>query len=345
MLCAPARASSSVALGRLRFRRDLRGRLLARRVDARLAVAIMLAEVRSGGIGLRLERRHLARRGLDPRGELVTRRGDDRSHVVTDGRSARSQLMGSVRQRVDVGPQLLCGRAQLSRRRLDGRRGADDDLDLGPCGREIRGELHPFRNAVVGKQVEIARRSRDQGLKVSRGRHVLGCLGREDTCVGREGLGGGLEEVEQTGVGHQPIGVVGDLGSEAVQRIADLGDRGLELCRAHSSRSSRSSARGPRARRRTAARDRSSARRRRGSPAPARLAGPARAPRATLAPVRVTPGPRPGPARPEPAPPTGPSPLLRQPRLAPRLSGACAGTTTPRDSLARGTCAFVRFTE
>ena len=40
--------------GRLRLRRELRGRLLARRVDARLAVAIMLAEVRSGGIGLRL---------------------------------------------------------------------------------------------------------------------------------------------------------------------------------------------------------------------------------------------------------------------------------------------------
>ena len=101
----------------------------------------------------------------------------------------------------------------LSHLGLDGGRRAHDDIDLGPCGREIRGELHPFGRAVVRKQIEGGDRAQDQRLKISRGHHVLARLRREPARLGFECLGRNLEEVELAGVRHQPIGVIGDRGS------------------------------------------------------------------------------------------------------------------------------------
>ena len=150
--------------------------------------------------------------------------------MVTDARSGCNELVGTLGHGVDVVFQLLCGRAHLSSLGLDGGCRAHDDIDLGVCGREIRGELHPFGRAVVWKQIERGDRSRDQRLKVSRVRHVLGRLTREAARLGRECLGRSLEEVELAGVCDQPIGVIGDRGSQTVQRIANLRDRSLDLC-------------------------------------------------------------------------------------------------------------------
>ena len=333
-------------LCRLSLGRDIRARLPTRRVDACRAVAILR---RRGSIGLRRPARRVPSHGSPPR--RPRRRAPSRTPAMTIdtwSRIAPPAATRSAASSVNVATSVLsCCAAALMLAVAVRISVAALTTTLALACAAARSAASCIHSGVLWS----AKRLSDviaPAISVERSVASATCwttLSREAARLGHERLGQDLQQDELAGVWLQPIDVVSDGGSQALQRIANLRGGSIDLCS--------NVRRGVRDRLRQI-REPAVGHTRRGHPLAHRTRRhpvldhstvPARGARGRPAPARATPAPGSGPARAV----TGPRPGRSQ-LAAPIAAGASpvrgfAGTTTAIASLARGIAARFTFIE